>query len=279
MLYNFLVIYTKTINYIFIFYKHLHFLERIIIMLNYSKTILLALLVSGLLITATGCGSPTSDNGDSVSSNQQIQTEESKKEDSEKSDLDESAQAEQSNQNSEESSSEKSDTNEEISDISNKELTDLFSSALDEINDLAYDEPIFVVKNIFKGKDVQYKSVEVDNHPYLETTIDYNMLVDYYAITFTDKALEWILSTKFLNVDGKLYCSAVGGASGIHIENISIEKIQDNKYKATFSCYHFSEEECKTQSNFEIKKTNDGYRISSIDYCPTFLKPALWNIK
>ncbi|MBS4786198.1 MAG: hypothetical protein KH009_08830 [Clostridiales bacterium] len=153
-----------------------------------------------------------------------------------------------------------------------KELTELFINAMHEINELATEDPSMVIKGIFDDIEIDYDDrVTIDCFSYVKTSKKYNDLVDYYGTVFIDEALEWILSTKFADIDGTLYFWTGGGATGISTELISIEKLQNANYRADYLIYYgFSDPE-ETSTIFEIKKNDAGYRISSIDYHPDLL--------
>ena len=158
---------------------------------------------------------------------------------------------------------------EEITDIEAKEL---FERASVEIITLASEDPTLLVKMIL-GDDIEviYKETDINGAIYYETTATYKKMSDYYSKLFTKDALDWVLSTKFADVNGTLYCSPVGGASGWSIANLKVAKISqdDNKcvYEATFN-----EFEQTTTSLFTVETTDSGYKISNIDYIPDLLK-------
>ena len=81
-----------------------------------------------------------------------------------------------------------------------------------------------------------------------------------------------MLFTVFLDVDGVLYCSSTGGATGVGIYDVSIEKVGENAYIGTFHQGLDMNNPWEVTSRFEVTATDAGYRISSIDYCPSFLK-------
>ena len=154
-----------------------------------------------------------------------------------------------------------------------EELEGLFSSAIHEINKLATEDPCDYIKHIFGVVEVDQKDyVMVDELPYARTSLNYHELVEYYADIFVDEPLEWILSTKFVKVEDMVYCGMVGGQTGGNIELLSISKLQENTYQAVFQYYYGPDQAEERSSVFEIKETDAGYRISSIDYRPASLK-------
>ncbi len=150
-----------------------------------------------------------------------------------------------------------------ITDAAAKEL---FKKATAEIRLLSSEAPQDLVK-MFLGSDVTiiYEEKSIDGAMYYETTAAFQDLQDYYAELFTGDALTWILSTKFVDIDGTLYCSLTGGATGWNIADLTVTQIgQDGgsyHYEATFT-----EFENTKSSRFTVVNTDNGYRISNIDY-------------
>ena len=56
------------------------------------------------------------------------------------------------------------------------------------------------------------------------------------------------------------------------MEILSISNLQDNVYRGVFLHYYGVSDVAEENSIFEIKKTDAGYRISDIDFCPESLK-------
>ncbi len=149
-----------------------------------------------------------------------------------------------------------------------EELEKLFRSVMHEIQELAFEDPTYVIGQIFGG-DIEFDyddRVTFDHFEYIRTTRQYSELENYYGHFFTGEALDWIMSTKFLDVDGVLYLWPGGGATGIGYWSISIENLQGDTYQAAWES---SIGEHNTV--FTVEKTDAGYRVSSIDYCPDFL--------
>lgn len=156
------------------------------------------------------------------------------------------------------------------------ELTELFDRAMYEINNLATTEIDYLLSEIFDG-DIEYdysNQITINSVPYQWTSRRYSELVDYYSQTFTGEALDWLLTSNFADVDGVLYGFAGGGASGILSKAVSIEKLEENTYQATYENTYVSgsTEECST--TFTIEKTDDGYRVSDIAHRPYFLSQS-----
>lgn len=154
------------------------------------------------------------------------------------------------------------------------ELTELFDRAMYEINNLATTEIDYLLSEIFDGDiECDYSNqITINGVPYQWTSRRYSELVDYYSQTFTGEALDWLLTSNFADVDGVLYGFAGGGASGILSKAVSIEKLEENTYQATYENTYVSgsTEECST--TFSIEKTDAGYRVSNIAYHPDLLE-------
>ena len=151
---------------------------------------------------------------------------------------------------------------------SDAEITQLFCDAMTQINHLATEDPSDNLKQIFDDVKILDGVVTIEQVPYMETSLPYEELAGYYGEIFTDDALDWVLSAKYANVDGMVYCSATGGQSGGGFTFVSVENLQENTYQGTYLT-SFSDEEQHTA--FSVKKTDAGYRISSIDYRPASL--------
>ncbi len=251
-------------------------------MSNSPKKVLAALLACGLLISSAACSPRTAEKADDASakeeqaevkkdnpSSEQKQTEDKEEPASPEEPQDTAKDPEESKQPQE---NDKEGEAEESTDISNQEIADLYKKAVRMILDLATCEPAEIPRKICSDIEFSREIVEINQEFYCETSMDFDKIVEYYSTVFTGEALEWVPATKFLNVDGKLYCCVVGGTSGWSVRDVSVEKIGPNTYQATFFTACGPEEAAKRQSNFEIKKTDAGYRISSIDYCPPWLK-------
>ena len=155
-----------------------------------------------------------------------------------------------------------------------EELIELIDQAMEEINDLAFNDDTFeVLDNIFNG-EIEYDSsncLKIDGRTYEWTSRKYREVVDYYSRTFTDEFLDWLLPSRFADVDGVLYAFPGGGASGRHCTIVSVEKVEGNTYRA---CYRFRSDINKfseAYTTFSIQKIDAGYRISGIDYRPDTL--------
>ena len=157
--------------------------------------------------------------------------------------------------------------------ITEEELEELFLGAITEIDDLATEDPCAYLSYTFGGVEVyQAFCLTVDQSPYVKTSLDYDKLVEYYENYFTGEALEWILSTKFMNVAGKVYCCVLGGMTGRTVEILSISHQQEHTYQAVFLHYYGEFEVAEENTIFEITKTDAGYRISDISYHPASLQ-------
>lgn len=182
---------------------------------------------------------------------------------------------EQTDSNSSEQQKEEQNLSEE-EEPTESELTELFDRAMYEINNLATTEIDYLLSEIFDGDiECDYSNqITINGVPYQWTSRRYSELVDYYSQTFTGEALDWLLTSNFADVDGVLYGFAGGGASGILSKAISIEKLEENTYQATYENTYVSgsTEECST--TFTIERTDDGYRVSDIAHRPYFLSQS-----
>ena len=160
----------------------------------------------------------------------------------------------------------------QIEEITDEKAKQLFESATNDISELAYEEPMGVVNRIL-GDDIKTTDIEiiVGETPYYETTGKFKDLEDYYAKTFSGEALDWVMSTKFIDTNGVLYCSAVGGATGWEIENLKVTQLEKNENSYTYKA-EFVEFEEPATSEFVVEKSDAGYRIAKIDYVPGLLK-------
>lgn len=152
--------------------------------------------------------------------------------------------------------------------LSETEVSQLFCSAMTEINNLATEDPSDNLKHIFNDVKILDGVTTVNQIPYIETSLPYDKLVNYYGSIFTDDALDWVLSTKYIDINGVVYCSSVGGQSSIGFTFVLIENLQENTYQGTYLTGSSEEEQHTT---FSVKETDAGYRISSIGYRPAAL--------
>ena len=172
----------------------------------------------------------------------------------------------------EDSADDSSQKNEE--EPTEEELIELLDKAMNEINSLATnptDDVLFF--DIFdRDIDCDYSNqIIIDGIPYLWTSRQYSELVDYYSQTFTGEALNWILDSSFADVDGVLYAFAGGGATGIHSKAVSIEKLEENTYRAHYQMFSLNVLIYEDDTTFSIEKTDAGYRVSDIDHRPDLL--------
>ena len=152
-----------------------------------------------------------------------------------------------------------------------EELLPLFEKAMNEIMSLATNDTADVLLyEIFDGEiECDYSNqVIIDDIPYQWTSRQYSEVVDYYSQTFTGEALDWLLNSRFADVDGVLYCFAGGGATGAHAKAVSIEKQKGNVYQAHYKMISLGEIIYEGDTTFSIEKTDAGYRVSSIEYHP-----------
>ena len=144
-----------------------------------------------------------------------------------------------------------------------EEARALFDAAMGKIRALATEDPQSLLRSIFPGVEISGDEMVIGGVPYVRTSLAYEELAGYYGETFTGEALEWVLSTKFADVDGAVYCSAAGGRSGGSFQTVSVEPLEGNAWEGR---YLSSGEEQTTL--FELEETGDGWRVSAIDYRP-----------
>ena len=150
-----------------------------------------------------------------------------------------------------------------------EELIELIGRAMDEISNLAFNDTSDVLNDIFNGEiEVNYSNqVTIEGRPYGWTSRKYSELVDYYSQIFIGEPLEWLLSSRFTDVDGVLYSFVGGGATRPFSTIVSVEKVEGDTYRAYCQNSYGSEFDII----FSIEKTDAGYRISGIDYRPDTL--------
>lgn len=114
----------------------------------------------------------------------------------------------------------------------------------------------------------------IDNFPFVRTSKQYSELKEYYEQIFTGEALDWLMSTKFADVDGTLYCCRAGGATGFGSKAVSIEKLEGNIYQAIYENTYIDDSTEEKSTTFSIEKP---IIVSSIDYCSNLLDHKLLN--
>jgi len=151
-----------------------------------------------------------------------------------------------------------------------EELIALLDRAMNDITHLATNDTADVLNDIFEGDiDCRYsdvdKRINIDGYDYQWTSRPYSDIVDYYSQSFTGEPLEWILASRFADVDGVLYCFVGGGATGYGAKVTAVEKLEGNTYKGTCLLY-YEPTGVEHDVIFDVEKTDAGYRISNIDY-------------
>ena len=155
-----------------------------------------------------------------------------------------------------------------------EELIELLDKAMNEINSLATNPTDDVLFFDIFDRDIECdysNQIIIDGIPYQWTSRQYSELVDYYSQTFTGEALNWILDTRFADVDGVLYSFLGGGATGTHSKAVSIEELEQNTYRAHYQMFSINGLIYEDDTTFSIKKTDVGYRVSDIDHRPDLL--------
>ena len=155
-----------------------------------------------------------------------------------------------------------------------EELIELLDKAMNEINSLATNPTDDVLFFDIFDRDIECdysNQIIIDGIPYQWTSRQYSELVDYYSQTFTGEALNWILDTRFADVDGVLYAFAGGGATGTYSKAVSIEKLEQNTYRAHYQMFSINGLAYEDDTTFSIEKTDAGYKVSDIDHRPDLL--------
>ncbi len=155
-----------------------------------------------------------------------------------------------------------------------EELIELLDKAMNEINSLATNPTDDVLFFDIFDRDIECdysNQIIIDGIPYQWTSRQYSELVDYYSQTFTGEALDWILDSSFADVDGVLYAFAGGGATGTYSKAVSIEKLEQNTYRAHYQMFSINGLAYEDDTTFSIEKTDAGYRVSDIDHRPDLL--------
>ena len=156
-------------------------------------------------------------------------------------------------------------------------VKELFERAAMEIIKLATEDPATIVMTVL-GDNVKIfeESKKIGGVDYFKTSESYEELKNYYSDIFISDALDWILSTKFANVDGVLYCSAVGGATGWTItdtEVILLSQVDERYvYEASFKEVELMNDPGDPiAKRFIVEKIDNIYRIAEIGYVPYLL--------
>ena len=191
-----------------------------------SKKVIVLLLTASMILSFAGCARQAESDTQNENSTQEEQAEESQETqqpvenqiepnppvieqntDSGSSEQQEKSQnpSEKEEPTNEEEFTEEESTEEEPTE---EELMELFDKAMYEINNLATTEIDYLLREIFDGDiECDYSNqVIIDDIPYQWTSRQYSEVVDYYSQTFTGEALDWLLNSRFADVDGVLYC-------------------------------------------------------------------------
>lgn len=162
--------------------------------------------------------------------------------------------------------------------ITNKIAKELFKKGSDEIRKLQYSG---LIKEEYEVSGTLIEK-EVNGRIYIKTNEKYERTEQKYAEIFTDEALENVLATRFVNVDGILYVS-YGGATGWDITNVEVEKINEKNgeltYRASYNDVNVDDSisEKRYYCEFKIKEVNGEYKISQIDYLDVDKENNGWN--
>jgi len=157
---------------------------------------------------------------------------------------------------------------------SNEAIKELFERAAKKLIQYYVNEPGRELERDFDDKiEVDFsKDIMINEHPYRITNAKYKQAVDKYSELFTEDALKKFLSKYFYDVDGVLYINSAGGMSGFGIDNVKVTYAGNSNggylYNVTFDMiYGFEEPQHEPmESKFSVKKVENDYRISDIDY-------------
>ena len=144
---------------------------------------------------------------------------------------------------------------------------ELFEKGAYEIRKLQYSD----LRNDYDMTEPMEEK-EINGILYAKTNEKYEKVQQKYGEIFTGEALENVLGMRFANVNGVLYIEH-GGATGWSIENITVEKINEENseltYRASYNDVNIDESTSKEKYNceFKIKQVNGEYRISETNYC------------
>ena len=144
------------------------------------------------------------------------------------------------------------------------EIENLICPAMRLINDLTDEDPTANLSTIFPDVVVyRDETTMINDAPYAKTSLAYADADAYYGSVFTDEALRQVMSIRYADIDGVLYCSTSGGKTGSGFDFISLAETGENTYEGI--CRNASTGE-SSSIHFTVKAVGSEYRISDIDY-------------
>lgn len=114
-------------------------------------------------------------------------------------------------------------------------------------------------------------SKTINGKSYQKANISYSDIKNKYSKIFTGKALDKVLSKRFIQVNSNLYI-LIGGATGWDITNIKLSRLSESNDKITYKVTYSNVQDDDTVSskkescNMTIKLVNGSYRISETNY-------------
>ena len=104
--------------------------------------------------------------------------------------------------------------------------------------------------------------VTINDIPYVKTSLQYADASAYYGSAFTDEALQQVMSIKYADIDGVLYCSIVGGKTGSVVDFKFLTETDKNTYEGVYRTALSDE---SSSVRFTVKTVGDEYCISGMD--------------
>ena len=155
---------------------------------------------------------------------------------------------------------------------SNEVIKELFEKSAKKLIQYSTSEPSYVLNTDFDNKLETGEEKTINDRPYNKTNLNYQQAVDKYSELFTGNFLDEFLLKYFYNLDGVLYVTNAGGATGFDVANVQITYINQNNgeysYKVTFDKVEGVEEHqyVPQESQFSVKKVENNYRISGSEF-------------
>lgn len=97
----------------------------------------------------------------------------------------------------------------------------------------------------------------------------YSDVEEEYAQFFTGEALNKIMNMRFKEINGYLYYSIAGATGWDAVKDVKVERVSETDNSITYKVKYSVPTEngaYNDECNMTIRLTNDGYRISLIDY-------------
>lgn len=117
----------------------------------------------------------------------------------------------------------------------------------------------------------------IDNFPFVRTSKQYSELKEILWSDIYRGSIGLAHVHKICRYGRHLVLCRAGGATGFGSKAVSIEKGEENTYQAIYENTYIDDSTEEKSTTFSIEKTDAGYRVSSIDYCPNLLDHKLLN--